>query len=356
MGRIDDPIGRLQAIQPREMRTRVLVLASFHLQQIEKQFQPRMMDRLEVILKGFKPDAVCVETIPGTRVREYELRREAGSLYGEVLDGFAKTHIKLGKPALGLLGTTQEAARKKVREMLKAARAIARTGSLSVEARASLILWMLAAYDPESAVLQWTYLSEADKRAQKAIPADLAALLDAEASKVNEVPALAVRLGRWLGLDRLEPVDDFEELDDYAEFSDQMEKDFQGNPLMDAVSEASVYTDGKAQLDECVRKEDLLPYYLLLNSTAYAGADVDAQWGVFLRTRLPNGTDRGRLGMWENRNLKIAARVRAVAARHPGGRILVIYGAAHKPFLDAYLARTSDIELIPLAEAGPDIP
>ncbi len=116
--------------------------------------------------------------------------------------------------------------------------------------------------------------------------------------------------------------------------------------LLDAVSKAPVYADATARLEECVRKGDLFPQYLLLNSPAYAAGDVDAQWGVFLRTRLPSGTDRGRLGLWENRNLKIAARIRAVAARHPGGRILVIYGAAHKPFLEAYLSQTSDIEIV----------
>ncbi len=339
-------IARLQAIQPREAQTRVLVLGTFHLRQIEKQFQPGMMDRLAAALESFRPDAICIETIPGTRVREYELRREAGSLYGEVLDGFAKRHLKLGKQACDLLKTTQEPARKKVQEILRGARSGAGQGSLSVEARANLILWMLAAYDPDSAVLQWAYFSDEDKRSQKAIPADLMTQLDAEAAKVNEVPALAVRLGLGLGLDKLEPVDDFEELDDYSEFSDQMEKDFQGNPLLDAVSKAPVYTDGKARLEECIRKGDLLPQYLLLNSPAYAAADVDAQWGVFLRTHFPTGTDRGRLGLWENRNLKIAARIRAVAARHPGGRVLVIYGAAHKPFLDAYLSQTSDIEIV----------
>ena len=38
---------------------------------------------------------------------------------------------------------------------------------------------------------------------------------------------------------------------------------------------------------------------------------------------------------------------RAVAAIHPGGRILVIYGAAHKPFLEAYLSQTADLVIVP---------
>jgi hypothetical protein len=345
-----DPIARLQALQPRDARARILVLGTFHLRQIEKTFQPGMLDGLVAVLEKFRPEAICIETMPGARVREYELRREAGPLYGEVLDGFAERHLRLGRRACALLGTTQEAARKKALEMLRAARAGTGQPSLSVETRASLTLWMLAAYDPSSALLQWSYLSDADKRSQKAIPADLIAQLEAEAGKVNEGPALAVRLGLRLGLDRLEPVDDFEEFDDYSEFIDLMEKKFEGHPMLAAASKAPVYADSTARLEECLRKGDLLPQYDFLNSPAYAAGDVEAQWGVFLRTHMPGGTDRGRLGLWENRNLKIAARIRAVAARHPGGRILVIYGAAHKPFLDAYLGQASDIEIVQFSE------
>ena len=84
-----------------------------------------------------------------------------------------------------------------------------------------------------------------------------------------------------------------------------------------------------------------------------AAADVDAQWGVFLRTHFASGSDRSRLGLWENRNLKIAARIRTVAALHPGGRVLVIYGAAHRPFLEAYLSSIADIQIVGFKELGP---
>lgn len=357
------PIGRLQALQQPGNRTRVLILGTSHLRQIDKAFQPRMLDRLAVVLEGFQPQAVCVESLPGTRVREYELRREAGPLYGEILDSFAKTHLKLGRAAQDILKTSQEAARKKVQDVLRAGRTDPGVGKTAPSlSRAELALWMLAAYEPASAVLQWSRLSADERKSQTAIPADLGGGLDAERDKVNEVPALAARLAARLGLDKLEPVDDFEELDDLAELMDRMEKDFQGNPLLEAAAKSPIYAEGKARLDDGLAKGDLLPYYIFLNSAAYTEADVDAQWGVFLRTHMPGGADLGRLGMWENRNLKIAARIRAVAARHPGSRILVIYGAAHKPFLEAYLSPASDIELvqleslIPSSGAGPGGP
>jgi hypothetical protein len=346
IGDAQNPIGRLQALQPGSARTRILVLGTFHLRKIQDAFKPAWLDRLVAVLEGFKPDAIGVETLPGARVREIELRRGAGSIYDDLLKSFAARHLKLGKQAVDLLRTTPEAALKKVSEIQRAARSGPKPGTMTADARANLVLWMLAAYDPESAVLQWSGLSDQEKRDQKTIPPDLGGQLDGDAIKVNEVPALAARLARISNLEKLEPVDDFEDLDAYGGIDAQIEKDFAQNPLLTAVGKASIYKESDARLEECVRNGDLLPQYVFLNSPEFMAADVEAQWGVFLRTHLPSGVDRSRLGLWENRNLKIAARIRAVAALHPGGRILVIYGAAHKPFLEAYLSQMADVELV----------
>jgi hypothetical protein len=340
----DDAIRGLQALQPEAVRTRVLVLATFHLRQIEKTFKPQMLDSLRARLEQFRPDAICVESLSGSRTREFELRTEAGPFYREVLDGFASRHRKMAPIALSLLKTSPEAAAARVRELLAAARTL-KPREKTPDTRANLALWLVAAYEPASAALQWSYLTDGDKRAQKTIPSGLAADLEAECAEVNEVYALAAPLARSLGLETLEPVDDFEDLDAYAGLMPQLEKDVQDNPLLAAASKAAVYAEAEKLLKDCIEKGDLWPQYALLNSPPYARADVNAQWGVFLRTHFPGGPDRARLGLWENRNLKIAARIRAVAALHPGGHILVIYGAAHKPFLDAYLSMMADVKV-----------
>ncbi len=340
-----DAIARLKAIQPGSSRTRVLVMATFHLRQIADAFRPAMLDSLIEGLERFRPDSICIETLPGARVQELELRKDAGSLYADLLDNFAARHLKMGKPALEVLGTTPQAAMRKVRELLASARALGH-GKMTPTQRATLALWMLAAYDPDSAALQWSYLTEEERRAQKEIPAALAGEINNALTRVNEGPAIAARLARRLGLEKLDPVDDFEDLEGYTEIEARLEEDMKNSPLLASVSKSPVYTESEARLQECLRKGDLLPQFILLNSPAFAAADVDAQWGVFLRTHFASGSDRSRLGLWENRNLKIAARIRAVAALHPGRRVLVIYGAAHKPFLEAYLSDMADIRIV----------
>jgi len=51
---------------------------------------------------------------------------------------------------------------------------------------------------------------------------------------------------------------------------------------------------------------------------------IDAQWHIFHRTRLASGLDRRRAGLWEVRNLRIAANIRTAAAEFNAKRALVI--------------------------------
>jgi len=93
---------------------------------------------------------------------------------------------------------------------------------------------------------------------------------------------------------------------------------------------------------------DALPFYRFVNSKEYGRQDADTQWGAFLRSRLSDRIDRIQLALWEVRNLRMASNIRQVASQHPGGRVLVIVGAAHKPFLESYLGLMADVRIVDL--------
>jgi len=61
--------------------------------------------------------------------------------------------------------------------------------------------------------------------------------------------------------------------------------------------------------------------------------------------RRPNDLGRVRLAGWEVRNLRMAANIRQAAAGAPGGRVLVIVGSGHKPWLEAYLGMMADVRI-----------
>jgi hypothetical protein len=66
----EDAVDRLKALQPESARTRILILATFHLAQQAEAFTPDLLDGLVDRLAAFRPDAICVEALPGSRVQE----------------------------------------------------------------------------------------------------------------------------------------------------------------------------------------------------------------------------------------------------------------------------------------------
>lgn len=89
----------------------------------------------------------------------------------------------------------------------------------------------------------------------------------------------------------------------------------------------------------------------------WSRADVRGQWLPYLRLDLADELGRRRLIQWETRNLRMAAHLREATAEAPGGRVLMLVGSAHKPWLDAYLGRMHDIETVSAEEVlGPRAP
>lgn len=331
------PLVRLQGLVPAAERTQVMVLGTFHFREIKDRFQPALVAPLLRQLEAFKPDVVAVEALPGPYIHELELRAKATSVHEEVLGQFASVPLELGHEAQALLKL----------DMIQASRLLAIQRGMPSDpvALAVRTLQCLAAYEWPSALLAWS-LIPSGHAARAQVPAPLASKLDAQLSRINEIQAVAIPLARALGHPGIACVDEFEDMEALEPVMEALMASLKDSPLLAAAGKAQVYRDSRERRDAAVAAGDLLPFFRHLNSPATMAADVDAQWGVFLRTHLKDGADRGRLALWENRNLKIAARIRALSARHPGKRILVIYGAAHKPFLDATLAACADLQLI----------
>ena len=52
------------------------------------------------------------------------------------------------------------------------------------------------------------------------------------------------------------------------------------------------------------------------------------------------------LAWWESRNLKMVGNIRSTFAARPDSRVLVIVGATHKGYFDAYLNMMQDVRLV----------
>ena len=60
----------------------------------------------------------------------------------------------------------------------------------------------------------------------------------------------------------------------------------------------------------------------------------------------PEGYGRLYTMAWQARNLRMVSSIMEAAATKPGGRVLSIVGASHKPYQEAYLGQMHDVEII----------
>jgi hypothetical protein len=164
----------------------------------------------------------------------------------------------------------------------------------------------------------------------------------------NEFVSLGVTLAARLAHQRVYSVDDH--TDDLLGLERRiwavLGEELPASPAYVEFAASPYIEDARSGLKEAAESGNLHGLIQRLNSREHGRRDVESQWHLFYETRLPSGADRTRVFLWEARNLIIAARIMEVFSAHAGGRVLVVIGAAHKPFLDEYLGSGMDVRLV----------
>ena len=322
-----------------ERTTEILILGTPHLRVLGDDFSRSSMTPLIERLVALKPDVIGVESLAARVIIGMQAAQYG---YEETLKYFVEDkHLALGRVAQDVLQESPADARRLAEELING-----RSGCEIGGSRRLILAW-LAAYEFESAVLIWSYLPESQRSAGEGINEAMAKKLNDTLYSANEVYGIAIPVARALCHSRLAQIDDHSDKDDYGRIDDALNAFLQSSSLVADVMATNIYTESQQVLAESNRLGDVLPAYRYINSDDYATADIEAQWDLFVRTKMPGGEDRARLAFWDVRNLGIAANIRRETWRYPGGKMLVIIGASHKPFLDSYLRHSIDVSVLP---------
>lgn len=332
-----DPIdpARLSIASPEEL-SEVMILATPHLRGLGEEFNRMSVEPLIEQLRAFDPTVIGVESLAPGNIKAM---LEGGEAYQEVLKYFARDHVELGNAAQAALGDTVMASG--VLESLTPQQTDCENGG-----DRQTILRQLAAYELESAVLQWSYIEQGERVAGGGINEAMARRLNELLESPNEIYSIAVPLARQLCHRHLVQIDDHLDKNSYAVIADELNAFLQGSDLLAEAAGAPVFKKSGELLISSNKTGDLLEVYRFLNSAEYGKGDIEAQWNIFLRTDIPSGVDRARLALWDVRNLGIAANIRRATAALPGSKMLVIIGASHKQFLEAYLRHAMDVKIV----------
>ena len=312
----------------------VLVLGSPHISYFPKTFDPATLRGLEDRLATWRPDAISIEALSGAQcdhLRRYPTR------YQDTI----KSYCWDPAPAQATTGLDVPAATAEVDKLLAAWPA-----NPSGTQRRRLAAVFLAGGERASAVVQWLRLPQAERRAGDGLDDKLVELLDKLKERRDESYLLAARLAARLGHERLYPMDDHT--------ADSMSEDEKA--WGEAINKAWTNPAGDKRRKEADARqarlntnEEILAAYRAYNAPGEMTLAFQSDWGAALEEPSPQRFGRQYVGYWETRNLRMAANIRDVLGMKPGMRMLVVVGASHKGYLEAYLHQMHDVRVVDTA-------
>ena len=318
---------KLQRGQPNEL----LVLGTPHLSQLPKTFDPVSLHGLLDRLASWQPQAIAIEALSGPQcafLRSYPERYE----------DTIKSYCWDPAPANAATGLDVPAATAQAERLLSAWPA-----SPSPAQRRKLASLFLAGGDPASATVQWLRLPIEERRAADGLNERLVEILNGLRQKRNEDYLVAAPLAAQSGLERVYPMDDHTSDAPIAD-----EKSY-GDAIMKAWD--NKYTAERRRADEALQSRldtpaGVLAMYRAYNAPGAAEQAFHSDFGAALEEPSPQRFGRGYVAYWETRNLRMASNIREAMSVRPGIRILVIVGASHKGYLEAYLNQMHDLRVI----------
>lgn len=332
-----------QTFDPRDYQTEVdgkstqiMVLGTAHLSGTPDDWDPQVLEPLLVRLAAFKPDVITTEDQPGptlTKIWEYR------EILPEVVATYGARALRMATEASISLDMDMPQAEAAVRRQL-----LAWPTEPTHAERRRLAALFVAAGDPHSALVQWWHLPEAERIDGDGVSKRLAIHLLELGRSRGESVQIAARLAARLGLERIYPADSQEEVVFTPRESDVFYKSvfpslvaqFHADPILQNNGDVSRMTDSRKTLEE----------YRKLNSPSINRRSSEVEWRGVIDRPIEEDVGRKRIAGWEVRNMRMAANIREASSRTPGGRVLVIVGAAHKIWLEAYLSMMADVEIV----------
>lgn len=326
---------------PDSAATKVFVLGSMHFSDFEERFETSMIDSLMTALRDFAPQAVAVERLPG---RDIAAMERWGGPYKKYVqqDYFGGTFLHHGHLIRKQAGWSWSEANRQADSILVVARSA--PDAFSVEDRLALTRSLTAAYRLPSAFLQWKSLSPEERSAQDVLPDTTIEDLNKRLDAANEVYTIGTRLAHERGLQRLYPIDYQAHRIPKAEVSSLYgaTMDSVGKALMSHPTIERMFALQKSGLTS----GSLLPLFRYINTEKWSRDRVDLHWKELLRRPTPENAGAAGVALYEMRNLHMVGRIQRMVAQHPGERVLVVVGASHKPFFDAYLRQMMGVKVV----------
>jgi hypothetical protein len=319
--------------------TSVVVLGTPHLSGIDT-LKPEWLQPLLDRLAAWHPQVITIEGLSGP---ECHLLRVYEKNWPGTADDYCKRVESVAALAAKSTGLDMPAAEAEAEKQVEGLGPSPTPG-----ARRRLAAIFAAAGNLGSATVQWLRLPVAERREGDGVDGPVKAALDDLTVRRNENYLVAAALAARLGLDRVYPVDDH--LSDRimdgapAGFEQTIPKLWNSGPKPQSRITADAMEKGLKG------GATVLAYYRFLNLPKTGEEAVASDMGRAFRDSSPQKHGQRYVAGWQARNLHMVANIETAIGHRPGERALVIVGATHKPYFEAYLGMMHEVRLVPTAQ------
>ena len=310
--------------------TQIMVLGTTHLSNYSDELSQEdinpLLDRLEV----YSPDVITIENSSGmtcNRVRSYT-REHVGYEGAYCFD----SAVYREESGLSVFEGSYKA-----RNALNAW-----PDEPSAKQRRALAAAFIASNEPSSALVQWLRLDVADRTAGDGIGPKSVDLLNRMSQSIGESESIAARLAARLGLEKLFYADD------HGSWLDsQAYEEAYGTRLSELWHRDNDPCQAHRDAPESdVTGGDIINAYRHMNSKSWQHRQMDCDFKRTMNDDELEGYGRRYTMNWQARNLRMVSLIMDAAATKPGGRVLSIVGASHKPYQEAYLDQMHDVKIV----------
>lgn len=321
----------------------ITVVGTAHLTGLEHPPNAEQLAHTVEALSGFDPTQVCVERMSGERIEVLmaDSARNAMTLLPETAGRpIATIIVPTGVEMQAMLERGPATAREDAKLL------VARWDDLDAAERLRVIGLQLAGYEFHSAVLNWSYLNEAEKNAAvDKFGAHIAERLEEAFHSVLEVHSLGMALARKAGLHQLCSADSQEDetrgILAARKYGGEALLESPGvrarfDPLLERLAQEWQPESGPQALTSMLR------FY---NSDEFTEIDRRLQWETLRELDNESGAFQRRLMYWHARTAEISAELFRALAKGREERVIFIVGAAHRPFTEADLRAQPWVEV-----------
>jgi hypothetical protein len=310
--------------------TQVMVLGTAHLSQNKDKLTLDDLEPLMARLGTYAPDIITIENSSGMtcqRVRAYP-REHAG---------YADAYCFDGTPYRAESGLTIADASFLARKTL-----LNWPDAATASQRRKLAAAFLASNESVSATVQWLQLHETDRVIGDGLGQESIAFLKRSSEDINESYSIAARLAARLGLEQVHYADDHG-----SYYESDGEREAYGARLNELWSKDNETCLARSELsNEKLTGGDILEGYRFMNTPDYGLKQMDCDWKRTMNDDAPEQYGRKYTLGWQARNLRMVSMIVTAATHKPGGKVVSIVGASHKPYFEAYLDQMHDIEVV----------